>query len=107
MSLRRRLARLTIPLLIGAALAVSPTTAAADPLDDAYLAQLHSQGFTWPADHNDYMVKLALHICINRLRGWSPDQIAAEAHSVLGHDGLTLDHVSDMVNTAEATYCPS
>jgi hypothetical protein len=94
-------------MMVGAVLVSGAATATADPIDDAYLAQLHAQGFTWPPDHNDYMVKLALHICINRLRGWPPDQVAQNVHSVLGHDGLTLEHVSDMVNTAEATYCPS
>lgn len=107
MSPAGRLSRLIAPLMVAAALFSSPAVATADPIDDAYLAQLRSQGFTWPPDHNDYMVKLALHICINRLRGWTADQIAADAHSVLGHEGLTEAHLSDMVNTAEATYCPT
>lgn len=107
MPLLRRLARLTVAMVVATALMSSAAVAGADPVDDAYLAQLRAQGFTWPPDHNDYMVKLALHICINRLRGWPQDRVAEQAHSVLGHDGLTLDHISDMVNTAEATYCPA
>ena len=41
----RWLARLTIPVMAGAALVASTAIATADPSDGAYLAQLHAQGF--------------------------------------------------------------
>ena len=44
----RWLARLTIPMMAGAALVSSAAIATATPADDAYLAQLRAVGLTWP-----------------------------------------------------------
>lgn len=100
----RRLVSLAVAAMIAVA---SAATASAEPIDDAYLARLHALGFTWPPDHDAYMVNLAHHICIDRLTGWGADRIAQDVHNVVGHDGLTLGDVSNMVSSAEAFYCPS
>ena len=48
----RWLARLTIPMVAGAALVTSAAIATADATDDAYLAQLRALGLTWPPDRD-------------------------------------------------------
>jgi len=47
----RWLARLTVPMMVGAALFTSAAIATADPVNDGYLAQLRAIGFTWPPGH--------------------------------------------------------
>jgi hypothetical protein len=42
----RWLARLTVPMMVGAALVTNAAIATADPTNDAYLAQLRAVGFT-------------------------------------------------------------
>lgn len=101
------LARLAVPTMVGAALITSVATAAADTIDDAYLAKLRTLGFTWPPDHDGYMINLGHHICIDRLTGWTPDQIAQDVHGAFASEGLSIGDVSSMVNAAESTYCPS
>ena len=44
----RWLARLTIPMMAGAALVSSAAIATANPADHAYLAKLRAVGLTWP-----------------------------------------------------------
>ena len=44
----RWLARLAVPMMLGAALITGAASAGASPTDDAYLAQLRGFGFTWP-----------------------------------------------------------
>lgn len=102
-----QLAKLAVPAMMAAALTSGAAVATAEPVDDAYLARLRALGFTWPADHDAYMINLAHHICIDRLTGWAPDRIAHDVHDVLGHDGLQLGDVTNMVNAAEAAYCPN
>jgi hypothetical protein len=106
MSSPRWLARLSVPLMVGAALITSASVAAADTIDDAYLAKLRALGFTWPPDHDGYMINLGHHICIDRLTGWTPDQIAQDVHSSFDSEHLTIGDVSSMVSAAESTWCP-
>jgi hypothetical protein len=104
----RWLARLTIPLMAGAALVTSAAIATADPADGAYLAQLRALGFTWPPDHDAAMISLAHHICFDRwFVGMPPDRIAQDVHAVMGDQGFTFGDVTNMVNAAESTYCPT
>ena len=107
----RWLARLAVPAVVaGAALVTSAAIATADPADGAYLTQLHTLGFTWPADqgHDGAMIQLAHHICFDRwFVGMPPDRIAQDIHSVMGDQGLSFGDVTSMVNTAESTYCPN
>jgi hypothetical protein len=103
----RWLARLTIPIMAGAALLTSAAIATADPADDAYLAQLRTLGFTWPPDHDAAMISLGHHICFDRwFVGMTPDRIAQDVHSVMGAQGFSFGDVSSMVSAAESTYCP-
>jgi hypothetical protein len=106
----RWLARLTIPVMAGAALVTSAAIATADPGDGAYLAQLRTLGFTWPPDqgHDGAMIQLAHHICFDRwFVGLTPDRIAQDIHAVMGDQGLSFGDVTAMVNAAESTYCPT
>ena len=93
----RWLARLTIPVMAGAALVTSAAIATADPGDGAYLAQLRTLGFTWPPDqgHDGAMIQLAHHICFDRwFVGLTPDRIAQDIHAVMGDQGLSFGDVS-------------
>jgi hypothetical protein len=104
----RWLARVTIPAMACAALLSSAGIATADPQDDAYLAQLRGMGLTWAPEHDQGVISLAHHICFDR---WfvkmTPDRIANDVHAVMGAQGLSFGDVSNMVNAAEATYCPT
>jgi len=106
----RWLARLTIPLITaGAALVSGAAIATAHPTNDAYLAQLHALGFTWPPDqgHDAAMISLGHHICFDRwFVGMPPDGIAQDIHAVMGDQGFTFGDVSSMVNAAESIICP-
>ena len=59
----RWLARLTVPIMLGAALVTGAAIAAADAADDAYLAQLRAAGFTWPPDHDAALIGMGRLIC--------------------------------------------
>ncbi len=104
----RWLARLIVPIMAGSALVTSAAIATADAADDAYLAQLRALGFAWPPDHDAAMISLAHHICFDRwFVGMTPDRIAGDVHAVMGAQGLSFGDVSNMVNVAESTYCPT
>jgi len=102
----RWLARLAIPMMVGAALFNSAPIATADATNDAYLAQLRTIGFSWPPDHDDALIAMAFLICDDR--GWSlsKDQIAKEIHANLDGRGVQFGDVVAMVNLAESSYCP-
>ncbi len=59
----RWLARLIVPMMVGAALVTSAAIAAADATDDAYLAQLRALGLTWPPDRDQAVIAVAHLIC--------------------------------------------
>ena len=103
----RWLARLTIPIIAGAALFTSAATATADPTADAYLAQLRGAGLTWPDGHEGALIGMALLICDDLGWGWTPQQIANHVHANLDPTGTTLGDVGSMVNLARSTYCPN
>jgi len=101
----RWLARLTVPVMVGAALVTNAAIAAADPTDDAYLAQLRGLGFTWAPEHDQGLIGVA-HIVCDELRwGWTPDHIAQDLHSILDQRSVHFGQTAAMVNLAHATYC--
>ncbi|WP_424065131.1 DUF732 domain-containing protein, partial [Mycobacterium sp.] len=86
----RWLARLTIPMMAGAALAGSAAIAAATPQDDAYLAKLSAVGLTWPPNAEEALIGEAHLICYDLSWGWQPQQIADDIHDHLNKRGVTL-----------------
>jgi hypothetical protein len=102
----RWLARLTIPMMAGAALLTSAAIATADPADDAYLAQLRTLGFTWPPDHDAALTGMGRLICDDLFMGWTYDQIAQHVHATLDPRNVTFGDVRSMVSLAHTTYCP-
>jgi hypothetical protein len=102
----RWLARLSIPMMVGAALVTSTAIAVADATDDTFLTKMHTLGFTWPAGDDSDIVAMGHQICADRMAGKTPDAIAADIHSTLGAKGITFADVTSMVSAAESTYCP-
>jgi len=102
----RWLARLTVPMIVGAALVANATIAVADATDDAYLAQLRNLGFAWPAGEDADIVRVGHAICVDRMNGWRPDMIARDVHANLDPKGVTFGQVTSLVSLAESTYCP-
>lgn len=102
----RWLARLTIPIVAGAALVTSAAIASADATDDAYLAQLRALGINWPPDRDEAIVAMAHLICYDHSWGYTPDAIAKDVHTTLSARGITLGDATAMVNLAQSTYCP-
>ncbi|MEE6177297.1 DUF732 domain-containing protein [Mycobacterium sp. 050134] len=102
----RWLAKLAVPVMVGAALSASTAIALADATDDAFIAQLHKLGFTWPSNDDSDMIAVGHQICADRNGGKTPDQIASDIHSTLGPKGITFADVTSMVSAAESNYCP-
>jgi hypothetical protein len=103
----RWLARLTIPIMAGAALVTNAAIATADPTSDAYLAQLRNLGFTWPPEHDEGLIGMAYIICDDLAWGWNYDHIAQHIHAILDPRGVTFGQVTSMVGLAHSTYCPN
>jgi Protein of unknown function (DUF732) len=103
----RWLARLTIPMIAGAALVASAAIASADPRDDAYLDQLRGAGLTWPEGHEEALIGTAYLVCDDIGWGWTPQHIANSIHANLDQDGISVHDVGSLVNIARATYCPN
>jgi len=107
MSSPRWLARITIPVMAGAALVSSAAIATAtNPDDDAYLAKLRAVGLTWPPNAEHALIGEAHLICYDLTWGWTPQQIADDIHSDLDKRGVTLLDVGTMVDAAHSIYCP-
>ena len=102
----RWLARLTIPMMAGAALVSSAAIATATPADDAYLAQLRAVGLTWPPNTEEALIGVGHLVCYDLSWGWQPQQIADDIHDHLNKRGVTLLDVGTMVDAAHKTYCP-
>ncbi|AXN44883.1 MULTISPECIES: DUF732 domain-containing protein [Mycobacterium] len=105
MSARHWLAACTAPVAVGAALVFGTAVATADATDDAFLAQMHKLGFTWPAGDDSDIVSMGHQICADRMSGKTPDAIAQDIHTTLGEKGITFADVTSMVSAAESTYC--
>ncbi len=102
----RWLAKLTIPVMVGAALTASTAIALADSTDDTFIGKMHSLGFTWPAGDDSDIIAMGHQICADRMAGKTPDAIATDIHATLGAKGITFADVTSMVSAAESTYCP-
>ena len=102
----RWLARLTIPMMAGAALVSSAAIATANPADDAYLAKLRAVGLTWPPNTEEALIGEAHLICYDLSWGWQPQVIADDIHDHLNKRGVTLLDVGTMVDAAHKIYCP-
>jgi hypothetical protein len=102
----RWLATLAIPAIVGATLITGTGVAVADSTDDAYIAQMHKLGFTWPAGDDSDIIAMGHQICADRMAGKTPDAIAQDIHATLGPKGITFADVTSMVSAAESNYCP-
>jgi Protein of unknown function (DUF732) len=103
----RWLAKLTIPIVAGAALLTSTAIATADPADDTYLAQLRATGFSWPPDHEAALTGMGRLICDDLGWGWTYEQISQQIHATLDPRNVSLGDVGNMVRIAHTTYCPT
>src|SRR5271165_1614939 len=103
----RWLARLTVPIMAGAALVTGSAIATADPTSDAYLDQLRGLGFTWPPGHEEALIGMALLICEDLNSGFTRDRVAQDIHSNLDGRGIHYGQVEAMVHLAHSTYCPN
>ena len=54
----RWLAKLTIPVMVGAALTTGTGIAMADSTDDTYLSKLHNLGFNWNSGADSDMIAM-------------------------------------------------
>jgi len=102
----RWLARLTIPVMAGAALVSSAPIATANPDDDAYLAKLRAVGLDWPPNSDQAVIGVAHLVCYDLTWGWAPQQIADDIHATMAPKGMSLLDVGSIVNAAHSTYCP-
>jgi hypothetical protein len=102
----RWLAKLTVPVMVGAALTSGTGIAMADSTDDTYLAKLKSLGFAWNSGGESDMVSIGHQICSDRMAGKTPDGIASDIHSTLSSKGYSFADVTGMVSAAESVYCP-
>lgn len=103
----RWLAILTVPMMACAALVTGAPIAAADPLDDTYLAQLRAAGFSWPPNHDDALTAMGRFICDDLAWGWNYDLIAQNVHATLDPRNVKFGEVRSMVSLAHSTYCPT
>ena len=102
----RWLATLTVPMMVGAALVTNAATATADPVNDAYLAQLRAVGLTWPPSTEEALIGEAHLICYDLQWAWQPQTIADDIHAHMNARGVTLLDVGTMVDAAHKIYCP-
>jgi hypothetical protein len=103
----RWLAKLAVPMMVGAALVTSAPIANADPVADNYLGQLRGAGLTWPPGHEEALIGMAYLICDDLGWGWHPQDIANQIHANLDPDNVGIGDVGAMVNIARAVYCPT
>ena len=106
MSAPRWLAKLTIPVMVCAALSASTAIASADGTDDAYLAKLKNLGFSWPSSSDSDMIAMGHAVCADRMAGKTPDAIASDLHSGMSAKGFSFADMTGWVSAAESTYCP-
>jgi hypothetical protein len=102
----RWLAKLTIPVIVSAALASGTAIAMADSTDDAYLAKLKNLGFSWPSSSDSDMIAMGHAVCADRMAGKTPDAIASDLHSSMSAKGFSFADMTGWVSAAESTYCP-
>jgi Protein of unknown function (DUF732) len=106
MSSHRWFTKLTIPVIIGAALTTGTAVATADANDDAYLAKLKNLGFVWQSGSESDLIGLGHSICSDRMAGKTPDAIASDLHSGMSSKGFSFADMTGWVSAAESVYCP-
>lgn len=106
MALPRWLARITMPIVVGAVLVANAAISGATPHDDEFLARLRGLGFVWPPQEDGDVVNMAHQICIDRWNGATPDGLAQDIHNNLGPKGVNFADVTSMISLAESMYCP-
>jgi hypothetical protein len=105
--IRTMLAGLGVSVLAVGAVVASAPIAAADPVNDGYLAQLRAAGLNWPPGHDAAMIGMAQLICDDLGWGYTPDRIAQDVHANLDPRGISIGDVGAMVGLAHQTYCPN
>lgn len=103
---KRWLGKLTIPIIVGAALTGGSAIAMADSTDEAYLTKLHALGFNWNSGADSDIIAMGHGICADRMSGKTPDAIATDLHSNLSSKGYSFADLTGMVSAAESVYCP-
>jgi hypothetical protein len=106
MSSHRWLTRLTISVIMGAALTAGTGVASADANDDAYLSKLKDPGFNWHSGSDADIIGMGHSICSDRLAGKTPDAIAADLRGQLSSKGYSFADITGWVSAAESVYCP-
>ena len=102
----RWLARLTMPVVVGAVLVANAAVSGATPHDDEFLAKLRGLGFVWPPQEDADVVNMGHQICIDRWNGATADGLAQDIHTTLGPKGVNFNDVTAMISLAESMYCP-
>jgi hypothetical protein len=102
----RKLHLMSIPVIVAGSLFTGTAVALADSADDAFIAKLHALGVVWPAGEDGDAISLGHAICSDRAAGKTPDQLAAEVHSMLSPKGFTYQDGAAIVSAAESNYCP-
>jgi hypothetical protein len=107
MALPRWLARLAMPLIVGAVLVANAAVAGAiTGHDQDFLNKLRGLGFTWPPPEDGDVVNMGHQICIDRWNGATPDALAQDIHNSLAPKGVNFADVTAMISLAESMYCP-
>ena len=103
----RWLARLTMPVVVGAVLVANAAVAGAiNPHDQDFLNKMRGLGFVWPPQEDGDVINMAHQICIDRWNGATPDGLAQDIHNNLGPKGVNFADVTSMISLAESMYCP-
>ncbi len=106
MSSHRWLTRLTVRVIIGAALTAGTAVASADANDDAYLSKLKNLGIAWQPGSESDLIALGHAVCSDRMAGKTPDAIASDLHSGMSAKGFSYSDMTAWVSASESVYCP-
>ncbi len=103
----RWLARVTMPVVVGAVLVANAAVSGAiTPHDQDFLNKMRGLGFVWPPQEDADVVNMGHQICIDRWNGASPDGLAQDIHNTLGPKGVEFSDATAMINLAEQMFCP-
>ena len=93
-------------MMAGAALVSSAAIATANPDDDAYLAQVHAAGLTFPPNADHALIAEGHDVCYDLSSGWMSQTIADDLHADWAKRNIPLLDLGGLVNAAHRTYCP-
>jgi hypothetical protein len=103
----RWLARVTLPVVVGAVLVANAAVSSAITLHDQdFLAKMHGLGFVWPPQEDADVVNMGHQICIDRWNGMTADGLAQDIHNTLGPKGVNFADAAAMINLSEQMFCP-